>query len=237
MTARLHFIVEGQTEETFVNQVLVPHLGSLSVGGDARCVETSRKHGIKYRGGLTNYAKAKNDIVRWMKQDQHADAFFATMFDLYALPKEFPGYADAQGLNHPYTRVAALEDGLHRDIMALFEEQNINHHHFIPYIQLHEFETLLLADPQKLDWEYLEHDDAIRNLIRMASTFESPELIDEGNETAPSKRIIREIPEYEEMKASAGPIVAGKIGLVTLREKCRHFGEWLRKLENLGVDI
>ena len=28
MSARLHFIVEGQTEETFVNRVLVPHLAT-----------------------------------------------------------------------------------------------------------------------------------------------------------------------------------------------------------------
>ena len=29
MSIRLHFIVEGQTEETFVNQILRPHLDCL----------------------------------------------------------------------------------------------------------------------------------------------------------------------------------------------------------------
>ena len=31
MSIRLHFIVEGQTEETFVNQTLRPHLAELSI--------------------------------------------------------------------------------------------------------------------------------------------------------------------------------------------------------------
>ena len=43
---RLHFIVEGQTEETFVNQVLKPHLGNRYVWADARCVQTSRRGAV-----------------------------------------------------------------------------------------------------------------------------------------------------------------------------------------------
>ena len=42
MAARLHFVVEGQTEETFVNQTLVPHLAHMSIVSDARCVATNR---------------------------------------------------------------------------------------------------------------------------------------------------------------------------------------------------
>ena len=98
MSARLHFIVEGQTEETFVNLVLVPQLAVHSVWGKARCVMTSRRRGVKYRGGLDSYARARNDIVLWMKEDQNPDAFFTTMFDLYALPTDFPGYEEARRL-------------------------------------------------------------------------------------------------------------------------------------------
>jgi hypothetical protein len=55
-------------------------------------------------------------------------------------------------------------------------------------------------------------------------------LINDGFETAPSKRILKEIPEYD--KVTAGVSVAGKIGIETLRAKCRHFSEWLAKLED-----
>lgn len=225
MNARLHFIVEGQTEETFVNRVLVPHLATQLAWGKARCVMTSRRRSIIYRGGLKSYSKAKRDIVLWMKEDQNPDAFFTTMFDLYALPSDFPDYDEARRLEDPRERVARLEEAMRRDI---------DHPRFIPYLQLHEFEALLLADPQKLEWEYPEHDQAIRNILQMASGFVSPELIDDGENTAPSKRIIREIPEYEGMKASAGPLAAERIGLPVLRGKCGHFGEWLSRLEQLA---
>ena len=39
---RLHLVVEGQTEEEFVNSVLVDYLGQFQISTDARCVLTSR---------------------------------------------------------------------------------------------------------------------------------------------------------------------------------------------------
>lgn len=225
MRVRLHFIVEGQTEEAFVNRLLVPYLASCSVWGKARCVMTSRKRGVKYRGGGDSYTRAKSDIVLWMKEDQNADAFFTTMFDLYALPNDFPGFDTASRITDPHKRVAALETALCQDVAD---------RRFIPHIQLHEFEALLLADPQKLDWEYLEHDEPIARLVKMVSGFSSPELIDDGEGTAPSKRIISEIPEYAGMKVSVGPLVAEKIGLPCLRARCKHFDEWLTKLAALA---
>ena len=216
MAVRLNFIVEGQTEETFVNRTLRPHLAGLSIWAVARRVETSRKLGFTYRGGLSTYEKARRDIAAWMNEDQNPDARFTTMFDLYALPVDFPGLEDAGRTNHPYQRVQTLEGALGMDIADP---------RFVPYIQLHEFEALLLSDPSMLDSQFHGYEDETRNLVEMASGFDSPELIDDGSDTAPSKRIITEIPEYAGRKASAGPIVAGKIGLPTLRSKCGHFAQ------------
>lgn len=224
MSIRLHFIVEGQTEETFVNQILRPHLAELFIWADARCVMTGHKRGIKHRGGISSYAKAKSDIRAWMREDQNRDARFTTMFDLYGLPTDFPGYGDAVRIPDPYRRVEILEGALRDDISDW---------RFIPYFQLHEFEALLLSDPQKLESQFYDRSSEIQRLGEMASRFDSPERINDGTDTAPSKRIIHEIPEYGDMKASAGPIVASKIGLPTLRLKCGHFGEWLGKLEAL----
>lgn len=222
---RLHMIVEGQTEEIFVNRVLADHFGQFNITVDVRSVETSRHQRRIYRGGLLDYQRAKRDLGRWMSEDQNADAFFSTMFDLYALPDDFPSYVDARHTSDPYARVYALEDALRIDI---------EHRRFIPYIQLHEFEALLLADPQKFDWEFIEHDRQIDQLIQIANGFDSPELINDHPETAPSKRIIQLIPEYEGRKTSAGPLIAAKIGLPTLRAKCPHFDSWLRRIEALG---
>jgi hypothetical protein len=60
---------------------------------------------------------------------------------------------------------------------------------------------------------------------------ENPELIDDHPGTAPSKRIIKEINVYEKNKSTSGPNVVESIGIQALKEKCRHFSEWITKLE------
>ena len=224
MAVRLNFIVEGQTEEAFVKRILNPHLANLGVYVKVRCVLMSWRRNIKHRGGIGSYEKARNDINTWIKEDRNSDVRFTTMFDVYGLPTNFPGYGDAKQKSDPYGRVKVLEDALGEDI---------SDRRFIPHFQLHEFEALLLSDPQKLDLQF-DSSTGIRQLVDMVASFDSPELINDGDNTAPSKRIIGEIPEYEKMKPSAAPIVAEKIGLPTLRLQCKHFDEWLCRLEMLN---
>ena len=147
------------------------------------------------------------------------------MFDLYGLPTDFPMYEKAARHTHPADRTRTLE-------MAFAED--LGDHRFIPYIQVHEFEALLLANPVQLDALFPESQAGIGRLADMASAFESPELIDDGRDSAPSKRIIAEIPQYKGSKVLAGPQVARDIGLDVLRARCPHFGQWLSRLEGLG---
>ena len=224
MTLRLHFVVEGQTEEEFVKSVLAPHLGLLGISSDARRVATGRARARIFRGGTTSYARVKRDLSLWMKEDKGNDAHFTTMVDLYAIPDDFPRYAELKGGQDPYARVHSLEVAMAEDI---------GHPRFVPYIQLHEFEALLLCDPAVLAEEFLRRDRQIANLVRMVSGFESPELIDDGHDTCPSRRIIAEIPEYEGRKPSAGPRIAGRIGLLVIRQKCHHFDDWLKEIETI----
>lgn len=223
---RLNVLTEGQTEEGFVNEVLAPHLATYGVVACARCVTTRRdrrRPDRVHRGGLPSYAKASGDLKRWMAED--GSGAFTTMFDLYALPDDFPNSEAAARLVDPYARVRTLEEAMFADI---------GDRRLIPYIQLHEFEALLLADPAKLDWEYLDHAGKIARLVTLADSYESPELINDGPDTAPSKRIIAEIEEYRYQKASVGPLVAHRIGIARMRERCPHFAGWLERLESLG---
>jgi hypothetical protein len=230
---RLHFTVEGQTEEAFVKHLLMPHLATKGVFADVRKTLTSedRRNAIEYRGGFRRgdaYPTVKRDILRWMQEDDHPECRYTTMFDLYALPESFP--APRSIPFEPYQKVAALEGAFKADIDASFHDKG----RFIPYIQLHEFESLIFADPQALDWEYLEHNEAISNLVAVRRIKGNPEEIDEGPTTAPSKRILREIPEYH--KNVAGINVVRHIGLEKLLQECRHFRQWLEKLENLACE-
>lgn len=223
---RLHITVEGQTEEEFVNETLAPHLANYSVYADARCVKTGRHDGKDIRGGMTNYDKAKNDIQDWIDEEHgNADVAFTTMFDYYQLPNTFPGYEAASTLTDPYKKVEVIEDSLKSDI---------NDNRFLPYIQLHEFEALLFADIQKIRGLYSDNGQAMANLIDISKKIANPELIDNGIETAPSKRIIKQIPAYENQKTTVGPLVAQAIGIDTLKKACPHFREWVERLEQLG---
>jgi hypothetical protein len=221
---RVHMVVEGQAEEGFANGTLVEPLAAQQIFIDARCVETSRTRARIYRGGLLDYQRAKRDLLRWMKQDQKPDAYFTTMFDLFRLPRDFPDREEARQCPDARARVQRLETALAADLA---------HPRFIPYIQLHEFEALLLSAPAHLEREFIDRGQEVLKLQNLCAKHESPELIDDGPETAPSKRIAELIPEYAARKASAGPRVAALIGLDTIRSKCPHFDDWLRRLEGL----
>lgn len=224
---RLNILTEGQTEEAFVTEVLAPELATKNIAARARCVTTGRdrrRRDIVYRGGLPNYGRVRRDLERWMAEDP--TAVFTTMFDLYALPRDFPGFEAAHRLQEPYERVRTLEAALGNDIGAP---------RLIPYVQLHEFEALLFADPTKFDWEYLEHERQISKLVEISDAHDTPELINDGPNSAPSKRIIALIPEYAFQKASAGPLIAHAIGVERMRDRCPHFADWILRLESLST--
>jgi hypothetical protein len=223
---RLHITAEGQTEELFVNRILRPHLAQYGVYADVRCILTRRAHGKQFKGGVSTYQKAKNDIKRWLNEEKkNVDVAFTTMFDYYALPNDFPGYKEAQKQNDPYLKVDAIEQAFAKDI---------DDKRFIPYIQLHEFETLLFVKPEKFEIEYFDKPDGITKLQAIANDFGNPELINQGKETAPSKRIISIYNDYEKNKPAVGLMIANAIGVDAMRESCSHFNDWLTKLEQLG---
>ncbi len=60
-------------------------------------------------------------------------------------------------------------------------------------------------------------------------SFDSPEEINDSQQTAPSKRIVGLNPGYA--KVSDGVRISQKIGLTVMRAQCPHFNEWIGKLE------
>lgn len=94
---------------------------------------------------------------------------------------------------------------------------------------------MLFADPTQLAPFFDAQARAIAALTDIAKGVGSPEFIDDGQQTAPSKRIIAQLPGYASAKVSVGPQVAERIGLERLRATCPHFAEWLTRLERLGA--
>lgn len=66
----------------------------------------------------------------------------------------------------------------------------------------------------------------------MRAKYISPEDIDEGENSAPSKQILAIFPDYK--KVSTGFYIAQKIGIAKIRAENPHFNEWLTQLEQLA---
>lgn len=215
---RVNIVVEGQTEETFVRDVLVHHLAALNVFVTARMVATSPG----FRGGLVAYGKAKRDIERWLKQDK--EALVSTMFDLYALPADFPQR------DVPRQQGETAHDWALRMEKAFAAE--LNNPRFIPYLQVHDYEALLFSDVTLLGTQLAATPREQAKLQEIRSSFPTPEDINDSPQTAPSKRLLKLFPAYQ--KPVDGVLSAQKIGLQVMRRECPHFAEWLASLEQHG---
>ncbi len=73
---RLYIFTEGQTEQTFVTDVLSPHLARLGVYMQAAIlIAHAKKKGIVHRGGGRKYIPMKNDILNFLAQEKGQDVF------------------------------------------------------------------------------------------------------------------------------------------------------------------
>lgn len=227
---RLNITVEGQTEETFVKDLLAPYLGRKGVYAVARRVLTGTgrspfdgAHGYQFRGGMDDWQKPRRDISIWMRQDRGDDVRFTTMFDLYGLPGDWPGWLPGGERPDPWEYVARLE--------AAFAE-DLGDERLIPYIQVHEFEALLLADPRGLLRPHPDAGEAVSEIARIVTACGGPEAVNDGPETHPAKRLHVLIASYD--KPVSGPEAAGAIGIDRMRERCPHFDEWVGRLIELA---
>ncbi|MGM3308991.1 DUF4276 family protein [Anabaena sp. WFMT] len=227
---RLYLFAEGQTEQTFADNILKQHLYQYDVFLDKIIlIAHARKKGIVHRGGGRKYEPMKDDILRFLKQEKGSNVFFTTMIDLYAIAPEFPGLNESEKFRqNPAQRVNFLEKSFVEDI---------GDRRFIPYIQLHEYEAYLFSDPTCFESFYDNCSDKVAILKTISDSYETPELINDSKETAPSKRIIAQFTDYERAKSTVGPLLAESIGIETIRSKCPHFNSWLSRLESLNGEV
>lgn len=214
---------EGPTEQGFCGQVLQPYLFP-DGNGIVHTLAVGKKD-FHHVYGIAKYSALKKFIQNMLKNRKHKDISFTTLIDLYGLPDEFPGKAgNTRNPDNPTPYVEALEEKFGK---------NIGDVRFVPHLQLHEYETLLFADPEAFRVSFENCEQQISELQGIVTEFRDIEKINDGAATAPSKRIIDILPAYKELKSSAGPDIAEFIGMNTLRAKCPHFDKWVGKLEDL----
>lgn len=218
---RIIIICEGPTEVEFCKELLYPHFLSLNIIVQWSLPKWSA-------GGHINWNDLHKQIILTLKQDP--SVFVTTFIDLYGLskPELFPNWNDALALKKaPYERVDLLEQGM---VDAL---PDIIKYRFIPNLVIHEFEGLLFNDI--IHFENVFNDNEFKNkdeLIKVLQQFENPELINDKKETSPSHRLEQDI-FYKFSKTVGGILIALDINLNKIRQKSKHFNEWITKLENI----
>ena len=226
MINRIYIVCEGQSEEAFIKKVLNPWFyektGNCQLFPFTVITSFKKDQGKMYRGGGCIYANLKRDVKSCFGYNQPV----TTMIDFYCLSTDFPSYHDSIRIQNPNERVTFLEEKMHADIIDA--EPRFRSDFFIPYLELHEFEALFYCDLATLKYEYVE-DQEQRQIDKLISEVKGmkPEEINNGSETAPSKRLLRYI-DYQKGEAVVSPL--GFIGIDLMLEKCPHFKEWIGKL-------
>jgi hypothetical protein len=157
------------------------------------------------------------------------------MFDYFRIDADWPGRAD---VCRRIKSGATLRAGEKADILETAMRNAIEQacpdvnaqRRFVPYIGMHEFEALLFSDARVLAEKADLDVSAVNHVL---DEYGEPEEINDDPQKAPSKQILTLNNRYR--KVAMGKVIAEVIGIPTIRRKCIHFDEWLRKLEGLAV--
>ena len=209
---RLIFIVEGDSEQRFINEHLVIYLSSKfsRVPMHAQKITTNRKKNVK--GGNVNYELLKNEVRRTFAQ---GDVLITTFLDFFRLPTDYPGFTvDVK-------QIGKIEDAVRADCSAIIPPTS-----FLPYIQKHEFETLLFANPA--GFTNVVNSTEMSGILNVLKKFSTPEDINGSPKTAPSKRL-HSIFNYKKVADSA--LVMKDVNIDMLRKRCPRFDTWVGRLE------
>lgn len=209
---RLAVLVEGQTEEEFFNVVLNEQLQRSRIIVQPVLLRSSK--GERSRGGNVTVSRLVDHM-----------AILVNSFDWVTSLDDFYGFRDKGP-----SSVEQLIDLVRSRVVKRVGKRG---HRVVPYVQKHEFESLLLSDANAFSSIVPgAFPDVINGLSQVRSEFETPEDINDSKVTSPSKRIFGAMPEYK--KRVHGPLIAEKTGLNKFRAECPRFDGWVKNREELN---
>ncbi len=215
--ARVLILVEGYTEELFVNRILAPYLLPQNIFLQVTIIHTRKvADGVDFKGGRVSFGKV-SPVLKGLFHDSNA-SLITTCFDFYGLHKDFP----KSQRGSCYEKVIELENWV---------KQQFNDARLQPYFFLHEFEAMVFVSPNELA-DATNSPDLLTKFQEIKAACSSPEEINDHPDTAPSRRIKKLIPSYR--KTAHGISILEKVGIDAIRAECPHFNEWLTKLEAVG---
>lgn len=216
---RLYIVVEGQTEQEFVNELMAPYLQESGIYSVTPVLIHTSRSG---RGGMVNYQHLYNTI-KILLCSANTDFVVTTFIDFFRLPNTMPDYAQCMAITDKIQCVEALEESLNK---------HIDDRRFFSYIQLHEFEALLFSSNK--GFEYYFSEAYAQKTAAIISSYANPEDINTSPQGAPSKRILAIKPDYN--KVIEGNLIALEIGINTILDKCPRFAAWVSRIVDCCKD-
>lgn len=202
------FIVEGLTEERFIQEALLPYLeNKLQVKIYATIENLSG--GILYK-----------QLHKFIENNLKAYCVVTTLIDLVGLKDA--KIKDYQGIMNKVETSQKKAINIENNLLAVLNLQNI----FIPYVQPYEFEALCFADFQGLvdsDPKLAKNKVALNKILQEHNN--DAESINSTPATYPAKRLEK----FGYVKKSS--LFAKHCSIDNIRKNAPHFNEWLGKLE------
>ncbi|MDQ3181544.1 MAG: DUF4276 family protein [Acidobacteriota bacterium] len=211
----LYVLVEGQTEEEFFKENLMPYFADREIF-EVRPIKISTKVGFK--GGFVKYDHLKRDTINLLKQRNNS--IISTFVDYFRIPTSLPNYNDCLKIYNIDNRIECLETAIREDIGS---------DRFFPYIQKYEFEALLFSS--NIGFENYYESKVAKETDKIIQQYPNPEEINDKPITSPSNRLLNIVPEYK--KVLVGNIIALDIGIETILAKCPRFRNWVGTLIDL----
>ncbi len=215
-------VVEGETERDFVKRVLGPYFYPKGLRFHFNLL-----HGVTKWG----WERVRDEIAGCIYDDP--TSYCTTMLDLYGLPENTPGKHGGK-YPDPLKWAEHIERSMSQSLRGMNDrlEIFIDTGHFIPYLQVHEFEALLFSDPAMIS-PNVDSRPHLEELVKIRESYPTPEYINNSPVTAPSHRL-RRLFGSAYQKPLCGVLIAQDIGLTKIRRECKHFNDWLTTLEDLA---
>ncbi len=223
-------VVEGQTENAFVKEVLAPYWGRRGIFVEAPVFRTQvdLRSGRIHKGGDIRFPRLAKQLIALLKQRK--DTFVACFVDYYGI-KEWPDLDKLSKGQTPSDIAMTLCGAAKMDLRHDWNEKDVQER-FFPFVAVHEFEALLFSESNALSTALGIPLSFIEEALIECG---SPEAIDNSPQTAPSKRL-ESWTNGSYRKAAKGVVIAQLIGIDKMRQACPNFNAWLSSIEALQMD-